>query len=703
MNLRKTAVLIICATFCGLFTVLYAISQSNIQASFNLLEQQEVEEELTRGLRYLEEDNKALESTNADWSIWDDTYQFIVDRNPEYVHANVTKQSLENIHIDLLALYDTAGHFVYGQRFNADGALEQISPELAKRLEASPLLGKTIREKKTFSGFLAVAGELWMIASGPVLPSVEEGTVRGTLIMGRRLDAEKIQKINEIIMLDLAVTKLQASGASPRIKDIAAALTRTGQHLIVPDGEDLIHGYALLRDVMEQPVAILSVSMPRRIHQQERITQRNNFVYLVVIGMVFGLAILILMERRIISRVTRLSLQIDHLGQHPEHSQRTDMTGNDEITALSKAINAMLDALDHARSRYEMATRAAKVAVWEYGVPTASFYIDPSFQELLGYSETNAPEGLKGWLERVHPEDRERVRADLQDFIKGAQDTYVAEQRMLAMDGSVHWILVRGRTVRDDAGIVARLVGTHTDITELKLAEANIRKLTGDLITAQEDERSRIARDLHDNVAQGLSVAKIACETLLDGIQPTLPVVETRLTACSSLLSRAISSVRELSYDLLPPDLDLGLPLALERLCEDFTKAFGIEATFEAVGLGGLAVEQDVAINIYRIVQEALTNVRRHSGASHVSVRLVESYPKLIARIKDDGQGFVPDALRDQDEETRHMGLASMRERVSLFGGRLRIVSEPGGGCLIVAEVLYAGDRGHGGETSIDR
>jgi len=208
MSLRKTAVLIICLTFCALFIVLYAISQSNIQASFHLLEQQEVEEELTRGLKYLEEDNKALESTDADWSIWDDTYTFIADRNPEYVRANVTKQSLENIHIDLLALYDTAGRLVFGRRFTPDGQeLVPMGNVLAARLAASPIVRNAMERQKACSGFLAADGELWMVAAGPVLPSVEEGSVRGAMIMGRRLDAARIQKINGKLSVTMSLMK----------------------------------------------------------------------------------------------------------------------------------------------------------------------------------------------------------------------------------------------------------------------------------------------------------------------------------------------------------------------------------------------------------------------------------------------------------------------------------------------------------------
>jgi len=705
MSLRQTAVLIICVTFTGLFAFLYAISHSNIQASFDYLEREEVEEELTRGVKALGGELRGLEVTTADWALWDDTYRFVKDGNEDYLRSNITPQSFETIHVSLLLLFDDAGRLVLGRSLDAaTGTMEPASRALAERVAASRLLRRSGNEEGQASGLLVVPGETWLLAACPVLSSTREGPARGTLVMGRPLDAEKIKTLSEMVMLDLAVVNLQEPGLPLRLADAAAALVRTGRPQIVPDGEKRIQGFALLRDVEDKPALLLSMTMPRMIHRQGQITQRNNIFFLVFIGVTFGLAMIILVERRILSRVTSLSAQIGRLGGSPGGARQTFVKGSDEIASLSKAINAMLAALDHARSRYAMATRAARVGVWELRMDTGLYYVDPSFQELLGYGDDEAQVGLDVWMERVHPEDRERVRGEMLACLGGRLDEYVGEQRLLARDGTVRWILVRGRAVPEAPAAATRFVGTNTDVTDLKRAEENIRELTGALIAAQENERSRIARDLHDNVAQDLSAAKIASETLLDGVILASPAVERRLAEFSALLSRAIGSVRGISYDLRPPDLEyLGLVQALEGLCEDFSKATGIQVDFAGAGLEGVVLGQDVAINLYRVVQEALANVRRHAGAHGVSVRLVESFPKLIVRVKDDGQGFDVQARMTQARRERHMGLASMRERVGLFGGVLRVVSAPGQGCLVVAEVIYAGEKSHGNEADTDR
>ena len=705
MSLRRTAVCIICLTFAALFAVLYAISSNILQASFSALEREEVEEEVTRATRALAGEMQGLEATVADWGMWDDTYRFVAQRDPEFLRLNVNFQSLETLRADLLLIYDADGNLVLGRM--RDAAAQELTPVPQALADQAAAMRRLVDGEKdrTASGILVAGEDIWLLAACPILTSVREGPARGTLLMGRRLDTAAVARLSELIMLDLGVVNLQAPGVTPRFADVAAALGRAGRPLLVPEGDARVKGFALLRDWAGRPAMLLSATMERRIFAQERIAQRNNVVFLLVAGLAFGLAMLYLLEQRILSRVSRLRGQISELGAASSGQRRTFIAGNDEIAALSKAINAMLAALDQAHGRYAMATRAARVGVWELWKDSGAYYVDPEFLALLGYdAEAGMPPGLDAWLAHVHPEDRERVRSELAAWAAGDAQEYVGEQRMLARDGGVRWILVRGKAVRDASGRVTRFVGTNTDVTELKQAEESVRELTGALIKAQEKERARIARDLHDNVAQDLSAAKIASQTLLDGVILPAPAVEGRFNALTEMLSRAIRAVREISYDLRPPDLEyLGLVQALQGLCDDFARTSGLPVDFAASGMEGVAVPQDVAINVYRVAQEALANVRRHAGARQATVRLVESYPRLILRVKDDGRGFdVAEGLA-RAGRTRRMGLASMRERMGLFGGTLRIVSEPGKGCLLAAEVVYAGEARHGNETDTDR
>lgn len=232
-------------------------------------------------------------------------------------------------------------------------------------------------------------------------------------------------------------------------------------------------------------------------------------------------------------------------------------------------------------------------------------------------------------------------------------------------------------------------------IVSARRAGERLRELSRELIRAQEAERQRIARELHDGAAQDLSGVRLALDTLagrleigLSGDPREVAAIVRKLGAG---LGRSIANLRDLSYDLLPPALaQLGLAETVSRLCEDYAVRHGLTVACYADGLetGGRDFETDV--NVFRVVREALANACRHAQASCVTVRLLASYPDLIVRVRDNGRGFVPEERLPEALAAKHMGLWSMGERVRLLGGTLRIRSKPGQGTTIVAEVPLA-------------
>jgi hypothetical protein len=161
-------------------------------------------------------------------------------------------------------------------------------------------------------------------------------------------------------------------------------------------------------------------------------------------------------------------------------------------------------------------------------------------------------------------------------------------------DGSVRWLLVRGVIGRDAAGAPVRALGTAVDVTDLKLAEHSVRHLTREIINAQENERARIARELHDNVAQDLSSLKIACEAIFGAIPNVSPELVERFAESSRILQGAIISIREMAYALRPSNLDhLGFVRAVERLCRDFEEKTGIRTSFLQTGMDGVSLDAD--------------------------------------------------------------------------------------------------------------
>ncbi len=229
---------------------------------------------------------------------------------------------------------------------------------------------------------------------------------------------------------------------------------------------------------------------------------------------------------------------------------------------------------------------------------------------------------------------------------------------------------------------------TSHNVTPLKQSELQIRSLTQDLLKAQELERQRIARWLHDEVAQNLGALKLSFETLFDGNPEVSVEIRQRVAEFSERLSDAISKVRNLSYNMQPLSLEqLGLAHAVDSFCDDYEQACALAVDCSYAGFEKLTLDFDTQINVYRCVQEAMNNVRKHADAGSLKSRLIASHPALIIRIEDDGKGFDVENRMAQALYEKRMGLRSMRERINLLNGSFEIQSQAGKGTKIVARI----------------
>jgi len=231
------------------------------------------------------------------------------------------------------------------------------------------------------------------------------------------------------------------------------------------------------------------------------------------------------------------------------------------------------------------------------------------------------------------------------------------------------------------------MVGSFRDIDKEKQAEELIRNLTQSLITSQENERQMISRELHDSVAQDLSSSRIICEMISQN-KSFPPEISKQISEVSRNLHKSLKSVRDLSYELRPPGLEkFGLERTLYLLCNEFSEKTGIRVDFQAAGVEHLNLNYTKKINLYRLLQEGLNNVRKHADANNITVRLVSSFPNVILRINDDGKGFDMKERLAKTSSEKRMGLHNMKERVGLLQGRVNIESSPGNGTKVVIEI----------------
>jgi len=302
---------------------------------------------------------------------------------------------------------------------------------------------------------------------------------------------------------------------------------------------------------------------------------------------------------------------------------------------------------------------------------------------MLGKSPMELELSWEKFLERVPEEDREdlyrRTVATLED--RSGTDIFLTEWRYHEPGGAERWVLFRGRVYRDARGRPVRLRGVNVDITELKQAKSELVELTERLIQAQESERQRLARELHDDIGQRLSLLIIGLDRLRDGLPLALRTPRAELATSVEEASQLASDIHGLSHQLHSSKLRrLGLKAALRELCAQVSRQHGIEVTLQAGTIPG-EVSEERALCLYRVAQEALNNAVKHSGSAKVDVELQAALNMLQLKVKDYGTGF------DVNHHPTGVGLASMRERIRMAAGRLQIVSKPGQGTEIVSEV----------------
>ena len=306
-----------------------------------------------------------------------------------------------------------------------------------------------------------------------------------------------------------------------------------------------------------------------------------------------------------------------------------------------------------------------------------------------------------GWQRILHPEDRDRVLKAWRESVMNGTP-YEQEERHRGADGSYRWYLSRGVPLRDGEGRIVRWYGTNTDIQDRKQAEEELQRLSGQLLKSQDEERRRISRELHDSTGQNL----VALATDLSQIRASIPSSSRELrelaSRCQELANQCIREVRTLSYLMYPPLLDeSGLPDAIRHFLDGFTKRSGIKAELEASPNFG-RLREDVELDLFRIVQESLTNIHRHSGSPTAKIILDRRSDYVMVEVSDSGRGTSgtkPGTSRGMPFQVG-VGISSMKERVKLIGGSLEIVSGTNG-TTVRARVPEATE-GHQKSSSAD-
>lgn len=341
------------------------------------------------------------------------------------------------------------------------------------------------------------------------------------------------------------------------------------------------------------------------------------------------------------------------------------------------------ESLKRSQARLANAQRIARLGDWEWDIETGRMKWSDETWRLLGLVPGEFEPTYDILAGMVEPEDREAVRTAVDDALRDGR-SYSIDYRIRRADGAIRVFHEEGEVVCTDDGRPLRRVGTLQDITEMKQRElelerqrAQLRELAANRETVREQERTRVAREIHDELGQSLTSLRMKAALIGLGFGAKDPLLGEQIDDIKALIDQTIIVVRNVASKLRPGALDLGIISAVEWLAQDFEERTGI--------LCGLDLDPDIELKddratmVFRILQESLTNVARHAEANHVEISLKEQDGFYCLEVSDDGKGFDMNA----PAERKTFGLLGIQERAMVLGGELSIASSPGAGTML--------------------
>ena len=346
---------------------------------------------------------------------------------------------------------------------------------------------------------------------------------------------------------------------------------------------------------------------------------------------------------------------------------------------LQTDLKLLTSAMREGEERFRLVANAAPVLIWMSGPDKLCNYFNQPWLEFTG-----RPIELElgnGWAEGVHPEDLERC-LDTSTKAFDGRESFKVEYRLRRHDREYRWLLGTAVPRFNRDGSFAGYIGSCIDITERKRGEEALASVSRRLIEAQEQERARIARELHDDIVQRLALIAVELKKLQQELSNP-PKIRSRIGELHNQTSAIATDIQTLSHELHSTNLEyLGIEAAMRGFCKEFGKQHKAEIDFKSHDLPS-PLSPDISLCLFRVLQEALQNSAKHSGARHIEVRLWGTSDEFHLMVKDSGIGFDNEAAKRRGG----LGLISMEERLKLVKGTFSVESEPEGGTTIRARV----------------
>ena len=350
------------------------------------------------------------------------------------------------------------------------------------------------------------------------------------------------------------------------------------------------------------------------------------------------------------------------------------------------------EALEEKETRWQLLCEKSGTAILTVDAASRILSANPAAQQLFGYNEQELKQLTT--LQLTHEDDRERTRWIVREMMAGRKNVHRYEKRYRSKDGRIVWVTTTGTLVRDALGEPWFFTLMIEDINPRKRAEAALGRLSARLRRLQDEDRRKLAHELHDSTAQSLAALSLNLGVVETSVDRLSPPARRALRDAISLASQSAREVRTFAYLLHPPELEeLGLGSALTAYVEGFAQRSGIQVELDMPRKIS-PLPREFELDVFRIVQEGLSNIQRHSRSKAASIRIIERPKELLLEMKYAGSRVARGAR--SDSFAMGVGIAGMKERARQLGGGLEVVSRKTGTTVKVTVRLPRRKRGPG-------
>ena len=725
MTLRRKTLLIIGATLFWLLVAFFFLTRVTLLRRFADYENQQSRQQVERASTALDNEITQLGTIARDNGIWDSAYEFVQHPDPRFLKSDFPLPLFAELRLDVAVFLNSAHQIVF-RRYTRQNVETEFPSEIQAALLRPDLLELIRKNNYKVGGLILLPDGPMMIATTPILKSSGEGPVRGTLILGRRLNANEIHRLSLLTRLDLQVQAANDPGLPPDVRIARSNLSRLQPIVVQPVDSSTIAGYELVHGIDGEPAVVLGVRLSRRIHDEAKRTEIFLLGTAMAIGLVFGLVTMFLLEKLVLSRLIRLGKDVAQIGAGGDLSARVKSEGADELSQLSQLINRMLADLERVgqerrqdQERYRAYITHSTEGIWrcELLEPVSiSLPEDKQIKQLsqhLYFAECNdALARLHGFasgqqmqgvaVRELFDMNQPKNMAVVNKFLRSGYLALDAESVEISHDGQTRYFLnsISGVVAN---GLLIRIWGSQREITEQRRLEAQLRQ-------AQKMEAiGRLAGGVAHDFNNLLSVIHGYTEILMRRFQPADPAYREAKQVLTATERAAALTQQLLAFGrkqvLVPRVIDLNsvvkeMDHMLRRLIrEDIDLTIRTDAKLWLVRADPAQMEQ-VIINLAVNASDAMPtggrvtletrNIELDETAARQDPSLVPGSYVLLS-VTDTGIGmdaetrariFEPFFSTKELSKGTGLGLATVYGIVQQSGGYISVYSEPGQGAI---------------------